>query len=476
MDCSIYTKTKIIATIGPSSSSKKVLEDMIQAGVNVCRINFSHGSYEDHAKVIENVRELNKKLGTHIAILADVQGPKLRVGEMKDGSVELKAGKEIRITTEKCIGTAEQVYTNYEKFPDDVKVGDKVLLDDGKIMLEVLKTNKQNEVIAKIIQGGKLSSNKGMNLPNTKVSLPCLTEKDLKDLNFALEQNVEWIGLSFVRSARDIIELKHIIANNHKKCRVIAKIEKPEAIKNIDAIIKETDGIMVARGDLGVEMPMESVPLIQKMIVKKCMRVSKPVIIATQMMESMIENLSASRAEVNDVANSVMDGADALMLSGETSVGKHPIQVIENMKRIILCIEQDNELYNLKHTPEFAKDRYISDSICYTACTLAEQSQAKAIVTMTNSGYSAFKVASHRPNCMIFIFTENQSMLNTLNLVWGVQGFYYNKYVSTDHTIADIKFKLKEEGWLQEGDLIINIASIPIMEKGQSNVVKLSAV
>lgn len=476
MISSLYTKTKVIATIGPSSSSEKVLEEMILAGVNVCRVNFSHGTYDDHAKVIKTVRGLNAKLGTHIAILADLQGPKLRIGEMKDGFVELSVGKNLKITTQKCIGTAEQVYTNYEKFPTDVQIGDRVLLDDGKIILEVTNTDKHHEVIARIVQGGRLSSNKGMNLPNTKVSLPCLTEKDLKDLVFALEQDVEWLGLSFVRSARDIIELKGLIANYHKKTRVIAKIEKPEAIANIDSIIKETDGIMVARGDLGVEMPMETVPLIQKNIVRKCMKVSKPVIIATQMMESMIENLSATRAEVNDVANSVMDGADALMLSGETSVGKHPVQVVENMKRIIVHVEQDNVLYNLKHAPEFAKDRYISDSICYTACTLADQSNAKAIVTMTNSGYSAFKVASHRPNCKIFIFTENQSMLNTLNLVWGVKGFYYNKYVSTDHTIADIKFKLKEEGWVEEGDLIINIASIPIMEKGQSNVVKLSTV
>jgi pyruvate kinase len=476
MNFSVYTKTKIVATIGPSSSSKKILEEMIIAGVNVFRINFSHGTYDDHAKVIKNVRDLNKKMGTHIAILADLQGPKLRIGEMKDDGAELLEGKDIRITTEKCIGTSRRIYTNYEKFPSDVKAGDRVLLDDGKIIIQVTETDGQKEVIAKIIQGGKLSSNKGMNLPNTNVSLPCLTAKDLKDLEFALESDVEWLGLSFVRSARDIIELKHLIANYHKKTRVIAKIEKPEALKHIDAIIKETDGIMVARGDLGVEMPMESVPFTQKNIVRKCMDVSKPVIIATQMMESMIENLSPNRAEVNDVANSVMDGADALMLSGETSVGKHPVKVIENMKRIIVCAEHNPELYNLKHTPEFSKERYISDSICFTACKLAEQSKAKGIVTMTNSGYSAFKVASHRPNCIIFIFTENQTMLNTLNLVWGVKGFFYNKYVSTDHTIADIKFKLKEEGWVEEGDLIINIASIPIMEKGQSNVVKLSTV
>lgn len=474
-------RTKIVVTLGPASSSVEVIEEMIKAGADVCRINFSHGSHDNVQEQIKNIRAANKKLNTHTAILADLQGPKLRIGIVENNAVELIAGKEIVITTDECTGTAERVYITYPQFPKDVKAGENILIDDGKILLNVIATNGKNEVRAVISHGGILSSKKGVNLPNTKVSLPSLTEKDIKDLEFALAQNADWIGLSFVRSAADIIELKHRIKNFSlaAKAKVVAKIEKPEALLEIDSIIKETDALMVARGDLGVEIPMQEVPVIQKMLVRKCLEQSKPVIIATQMMESMITNISPTRAEVNDVANSVMDGADAVMLSAETSVGNHPAKVVEAMTKIIEHIEEESTIYNRDNAaPELNlhNDRFISDSICYTAAKMAQRTKAAAIITMTHSGYTAFKLSSHRPKSNIFVFTDNQQILTTLNLVWGVKGFYYDKNISTDHTIADIKFILKKEGQIQTSDLIINIASVPLSEKGKSNMVKLSAV
>ena len=474
-------RTKIVATLGPASSSSEVIEEMIKAGADVCRINFSHGSYDNVLSQINTIRALNKKLGKHTAILADLQGPKLRIGVVENNGVELVAGKEVTITTIECVGTAEKLYITYPQFPKDVKVGENILIDDGKLLLTVVSTNGNDEVKAVVGHGGTLSSKKGVNLPNTKISLPCLTEKDLKDLDFALTNKVDWVGLSFVRSAADIIELKDLIKNFNQnvRTRVVAKIEKPEAISDIDNIIKETDVLMVARGDLGVEVPMQEVPVIQKMLVRKCLEASKPVIIATQMMESMITNISPSRAEVNDVANSVMDGADAVMLSGETSVGNHPAKVVEAMTKIIEFVEQNSDVYNRDNAaPEvdMHNQRFLSDSICYTAAKMAQRTNAAAIVTMTHSGYTAFKLASHRPKAEIFVFTDNYDILTTLNLVWGVHGFYYDKNISTDHTIADIKFILKKSGEVKTGDLVINIASIPLSEMGKSNMIKISAI
>jgi pyruvate kinase len=474
-------RTKIVATLGPASSSAEVIEGMILAGADVCRINFSHGSYDVVIDQINTIRAINKKLGTHTAILADLQGPKLRIGVVENNGIELVAGNEIIITTAECIGTAERIYITYPQFPKDVKAGENILIDDGKLLLNVIATNGKDEVKAIVSHGGILSSKKGVNLPNTKISLPCLTEKDLRDLDFALTQRVDWVGLSFVRSAADIIELKHLIQNfdQNVRAKVVAKIEKPEAISDIDNIIKETDAIMVARGDLGVEVPMQEVPVIQKMLVRKCLEASKPVIIATQMMESMITNISPSRAEVNDVANSVMDGADAVMLSGETSVGNHPVKVVEAMTKIIEHVEANSDIYDRENeAPEvdLRNDRFLSDSICYTAAKMAQRTSAAAIVTMTHSGYTAFKLASHRPKAEIFVFTDNYDILTTLNLVWGVRGFYYDKNISTDHTIADIKFILKKSGKVNVNDLVINIASIPLSEMGKANMIKLSAV
>lgn len=469
-------KTKIIATVGPASYSEKILEKMIKGGVDIFRINFSHGSYEEVKKVILSIRALNKKLKTNIGILADLQGPKIRIGKVKNNSVLLKEGNKISFTSKPCIGDEKKLYINYPHFPADVSVGDHILINDGKFLLKVTGTNKKDSVKADIVQGGLLSSNKGVNLPNTKISLPCLTEKDLKDLDFALANNVEWIGLSFVRSVTDVVDLKHLIKEKKKHARVIAKIEKPEALKEIDNIIDLADGIMVARGDLGVELPMEQVPMIQKMLVEKCINASRPVIIATQMMESMIENFTPTRAEVNDVANAVMDGADAVMLSAETSVGKYPVEVIQCMQKIVTRVEQEERIYFREHSPSLKTHTFISDSICYNACVMARQANVSAIITMTNSGYTAFKISSHRPRANIYVFTDNHALLTTLSLVWGVLGFYYDRYESTDKTMEDLIHYLKSEGMVKTNDLVINTASMPLVEKGRTNMIRLSQV
>lgn len=471
-----FNRTKIVATMGPATADKNTLEAMFNEGLDICRINFSHGDYDAVLNTVNNIRELNKKLNRHVGILADLQGPKLRIGVIKNNLVQLENGKEISITTKEKEGDAEEIYITYPQFPQDVRAGELVLIDDGKIHLKVIETNGKDRVRCSILSGGPLSSKKGVNLPNTKISLPCLTLKDLRDLDFALEHDFDWIGLSFVRSVTDIVELKEIIKHKGKRARVIAKIEKPEAIKEIDNIVDVTDGIMVARGDLGVELPMERVPLIQKMLVQKCIEMSKPVIIATQMMESMITNYTPTRAEVNDVANAVMDGADAVMLSAETSVGKYPVKVIEIMRRIITEVEELDTIYFKEHTPQVKTITYITDSICYNACSLAHHAGAKALISMTNSGYTAFKLSSHRPKAPIFIFTDNRSLLTTLSLVWGVRGYYYDKYESTDQTISDLKEIVHKEGQLKSDDLVINIASMPMKEKGRTNMMKLSYI
>ncbi len=471
-----FNRTKIVATMGPATADINVLEGMFLEGLDICRINFSHGDYDAVLHTVKNIRTLNKKLNRHVGILADLQGPKLRIGVMKNNSATLVNGNIINITTKECEGDEHRIYITYPQFPMDVKLGETVLIDDGKIHLKVIDTNSKDEVRCEILVGGVLSSKKGVNLPNTKISLPCLTIKDIRDLDFALEHDFDWIGLSFVRSVTDIVELKDIIKNKGKRARVVAKIEKPEAIKEIDNIIDVTDSIMVARGDLGVELPMEQVPLLQKMIVQKCVQVGKPVIIATQMMESMITSYTPTRAEVNDVANAVMDGADAVMLSAETSVGKFPVKVIEMMRRIITQVEEIDSIYYKEHTPQIKTITYITDSICYNACSLAHHAGAQAIVSMTNSGYTAFKLSSHRPKAHLFIFTDNQSLLTTLSLVWGIRGFYYNKYESTDETINDLKAFIKREGFVKDDDLVINIASMPMKEKGRTNMMKLSYI
>lgn len=470
-------KTKIVATLGPATSKKKILREMMEAGVDVFRINFSHADYEDVKERIKMIRELNDELGSYASILADLQGPKLRVGVMA-GEVVVAPEDEITFVTGKPFeGTSEKVYMNYANFPKDVKPGERILLDDGKLMFEVLSTNQKDMVKARVIQGGPLKSKKGVNLPNTNISLPALTEKDVKDAIFALSQDVDWIALSFVRFSQDLIDLQNIIKEHSEhKVPIIAKIEKPEAVENIDKIVAYCDGLMVARGDLGVEVPAQEVPLIQKRLVLRAKKARIPVIIATQMMETMITSLTPTRAEVNDVANSVMDGADAVMLSGETSVGNYPVQVIEKMTSILQSVE-NSDLIQVPHDPPHIRTkRYITKSVCYHAAIMANEIKAKAISTLTNSGYTAFQISAWRPSAHILVFTSNKRILTQLNLLWGVKAFYYDKFVSTDETIEDVNSIACKKGFLDVGDMLISLAAMPIKDKGMVNTLRVTEI
>jgi len=474
-------KTRIVATVGPTSESKEILYALAKAGVNVFRLNFSHGTHADHLQRLTNIREINEEHGLNLAILQDLQGPKIRIGLVaeKDG-VLIESGKKLILSNTEVLGTAEKVSTPYDGMYNDVKIGDRVLMDDGK--LEVLVTGIDGtDVITEVIYGGYLKSKKGVNLPNTKVSMPSVTQKDWEDLDFGLENNVEWIALSFVRTAEEITKVKEYIANKGKSARVVAKIEKPEAIVNIDEIIEATDGIMVARGDLGVELPAEEVPMIQKMIVEKCNRAGKPVIVATQMLESMIESPRATRAELNDVANSVLDGADAVMLSAETASGKYPILAVESMTNTILKVEAASKTIYFRHhaavndTPGTYK---LNDNVVMSACRLARDTQAAAIIGITRSGYTSFRLSHHRPKANLLIFTSNRMLMNQLALYWGTKVFYYDRDqgVSTDDLIEDIKTFLVEKGELQKGDVFINTLSMPVSRQRKTNTVKLSVV
>lgn len=468
-------KTKIVATVGPASSSKEALLGLVEEGVDVFRLNFSHGSHEDHLKVINNIVEIIETYDVPVGILADLQGPKLRVGEIEGGSLELIKGDVLTFVPEPCVGTREKIYMSYENFANDVNVGEKVLVDDGKLVLQVIEIIGQS-VRLKVLHGTNISSKKGVNLPETKVSLPCLTEKDLVDLEFILTQPVNWIALSFVRHASDIMELKNIIAENSHYAKVIAKVEKPEAIEHIKSIVNASDAIMVARGDLGVEVPMEKLPAIQKDIIKRCLQKSKPVIVATQMMESMISNPSPTRAEITDVANAVLDGADAVMLSGETSVGAHPELVVRAMNKIIAEAENHYELLNKRPKPNRTSETYYSDTICLSAAKIAEDIKAKAILGITVAGYTAFRVSSYRPKTFIYIFSSVRPMLSTMNLVWGVKAFYYDKFSSTDETIDDLCEILKDKKLLKEGDVVINTMSMPLYKRFRTNTLKITVV
>lgn len=470
-------KTKIVATLGPASSSKEVIEKMMLAGVNVFRINFSHADHKDVAERIKIIRTLSEKHKTYTAILADLQGPKLRVGVIEEGTVVAPGDTVEFITTEPFTGNAKQAYMTYQRFPKDVTAGEKILLDDGKLIFEVVSTDKKEKVTTKVLQGGPFKSKKGVNLPNTNISLPALTEKDIEDALFAIKQQVDWIALSFVRNSDDLMGLKQLIdENSAHKIPIISKIEKPEALENIDKIIAHSDGLMVARGDLGVEVPAAEVPLIQKQLVNKAKKARIPVIIATQMMETMIDSLTATRAEVNDVANSVMDGADAVMLSGETSVGKYPIQVIETISSILKSVE-NSPLIQVPQTPPMIRTkRYITKSICYHAAIMANEIDAAAICTLTNSGYTAFQISAWRPKAHVLVFTSNKTILSQLNLLWGVKAFYYDKFESTDKTVEQVNNMALENEWVEKGEMLINLAAMPIVDKGMVNTLRVSQV
>jgi pyruvate kinase len=472
----IHHNTKIVATVGPACSRYEQLLDLAKEGVAIFRLNFSHGAHEEYRQIIQHISRINHEWDLHLGILCDLQGPKLRVGEMEGGAVAFDPGDEVRFVNQNCMGNRERVFMSYRQFAADVKPGETVLLDDGKLVFEVVETNLTDEVRLRCIFGGPLGSNKGVNLPDTVISLPSMTEKDYRDLDFILTQNVHWIALSFVRKAEDIESLQAILEARQHPAKLIAKIEKPEALKNIDAIIKASNGIMIARGDLGVELPMEKLPTIQKSIIAKCIQRSRPVIVATQLMDSMIKNPSPTRAEVTDVANAVLDGTDAVMLSGETSVGAHPVKVVQAMKKIILEAEKHFEISTRRPIPSERSSTFLSDVVCFSAAKTAEEIKAKAIIGLTVSGYTAFKTSSFRPACPIYIFSSAAHMLGTLNLVWGVRCFYYDKMSSTDETISDVIDMLKKFQKLRPGDIVVNTGSMPILKKLRTNMLKVTEV
>lgn len=469
-------KTKIIATYGPACSDILTMEDMVGAGVDVFRFNMSHGSAEDQLEGFERVNVINQMHGLNIAKLVDLQGPKIRLGHVRDNMEVLETDQEVEITNKECVSTFKKLYVTYDKLPKEVEAGDAILIDDGKVELRVLSTNRKDTIKAKVITGGKISNNKGVNLPNTKTSVPALTEKDLKDLKFGMKHGANWIALSFVRSPQDVLDLKKIIGDKNSYMKVMAKIEKPEALKELDEIIKVADGVMIARGDLAVEVPQERMPLIQKDIIRKCIKHAKPVVVATQMMESMIENSNPTRAEITDVANAVIDGADAVMLSAETSVGKYPVKVIQVMERILTNIEHANIIYDKMQKADRSSPSFISDAICYNAARISSELEAKAIVGMTFSGYTSFMLSSYRPKADIYIFTENRDLLNSLSICWGVRAFYYDKFVGTDTSIRDVIRILQENNLVKSGDIVVNIGSMPLAQKGRANMVKVTMV
>ncbi len=471
-------RTKIVATVGPACSTYDKLLDLVKAGVNCFRLNFSHGAHSDKAVIIDFLREINKNEPYNIAILGDLQGPKLRVGDLENGKIELKEGQEIIFTTEKIVGTPERIYVSYPSLANDVKIGERIFLDDGKMEVKVIEILNPNEVKISVTLGGTLLPKKGVNLPDSALTMPSLTEKDMADLEFILEKDLDWVALSFVRSTKDIRELKRLIKKTDSKIKIISKIEMPEALTNIRDIIIESDGIMIARGDLGVEVPIEQVPLIQKEIILKCMHRAKPVIVATQMMESMMERTKPNRSEVTDVANAVLEGADAVMLSGETAMGDYPTLVVETMCKIIMEVE--NKAYNFDRddilTPQPHSPSLLSDALCSSACKLAKDVNASALVGMTQSGYTAFMLSSYRPKAPLFIFSKEKTLINQLSLSWGVRAVYYGEEVSLDDIFLDQINILKERGFLQKGNIVVNTGSTPIDQHLPTNVIKVTEV
>jgi pyruvate kinase len=473
-----HHKTKIVATVGPACDTYDKLLELVKAGVNVFRLNFSHGAHQDKLAIIEHIRQINSTEPYNISILGDLQGPKLRVGEITNNALEVNPGDILTFTNEKCVGTLERIYVSYPNLHADVKIGNKIMIDDGKLEVKVISIERNNDVKVEVLLGGILSSKKGINLPDTKISLPALTDKDLEDLEFIIEQKLDWVALSFVRSVKDIVILRSKLMEKKSKTKIIAKIEKPEAVVNIRDIIIESDGIMVARGDLGVELPVEQVPLIQKQIIRKCIHRAKPVIVATQMMESMIDRSKPNRSEITDVANAVLEGTDAVMLSGETATGKHPALVVETMRKIIHQVEKTDYRYNLEDEliPQPHSPSFVSDAICYNACKLARDTKAHALIGMTQSGYTAFMLSSYRPESPLYIFSKERSLINQLSLSWGVRAFYYSEEESLDNIIGDQIRILKERGFIKAGDIVVNTGSTPVQLHLPTNMLKVTKV
>ena len=469
-------KTKIIATVGPASNTYEKLLALVQEGVNVFRLNFSHGTHEQHKSVMDHIKAINETFPFNIAILADLQGPKLRVGEIENNGIYLNKGDEFYFSNEKTIGTLENIYISYPDFHKDVRIGEKILLDDGKIEVLVMEITVDSKVKVEVLTSGLLSSKKGVNLPDTKISLPSLSEKDLNDLDFIISQNIDWVALSFVRRPEDVIALREILKTKNSNAKIISKIEKPEALEHLREIILASDAVMVARGDLGVELPLEQIPMIQKNIVRKCIHRAKPVIIATQMMESMIDRTRPNRSEITDVANAVLEGADAVMLSGETAMGQYPELVIKTMVSIIREVEKEETVYNRNLVPQPHSPSFLSDALCYNACEIARDVKANALIGMTQSGYTGFMLSSYRPHSPLYVFTKTQTLVNQLSLSWGVQAFYYDKEESMDEIIKDQVRFLKEKGLLSAGDIVVNTGSTPVQEHLPTNMLKITKV
>lgn len=472
-----FKKTKIIATLGPASSSKEMIKKLIKSGVDVLRVNFSHATHDEVERIVDDVNDLRKELGSNVTLLGDLQGPKIRIGELEN-DIELKKNQSLSICSNLSESNGvDKVFISYPSFAKDVKPGENILVDDGKLIFKVISTNKKDTVDIKVVQEGVLKPRKGVNLPNTKISQPALTEKDIDDAKFAVKKSFDWIALSFVRSKKDVLQLRELIESQcDYHIPIISKIEKPQAIEKIDSIIKVSNGIMVARGDLGIEIPAEEVPLNQKKIVAKCKKRGIPVVIATQMMESMIDSLTPSRAEVNDVANSVMDGADAIMLSGETSMGKYPCEVVKKIGDIIHGVEDSPLIKIPVDLPEIKSDRLITKSICKNAATIANEIGASAICTLTNSGYTGWQISSWRPSALVIVFTSNKKILTQMNLLWGVKGVYYNNFESTDKTVEEVNSLALENKYIKKGDYVINLAAMPIYEKGQVNTLRITKI
>lgn len=474
-----FCATKIVCTLGPASHEVERLVELIRAGMDVARLNFSHGSHESHREVLRRLRSAAAETGEAIAILQDLSGPKIRIGEIAGGTVELETDQMLVLTTEDVPGTRHRVSTAYKALPRDVVPGNTILLDDGRISLRV-ESVQDEEVVCTVRNGGPLSSRKGMNLPGVRVSAPSLTDKDLEDLRFGLEEGVDYVALSFVRSPDDIRELRAAILAQVKPGRIvpiIAKIEKGEAIETIDEIIAEADGIMVARGDLGVELPPEDVPLLQKMIVGKCNEAGKPVIIATQMLESMVLNPRPTRAEASDVANAVLDGADAVMLSAETSVGGYPVQAVQTMDNIIRRAESRHS-DRLDHAAGPGEDVLpVVDAVARAACMLARQIEPRAIVTITHSGITALQLARYRPHARIIAVTDREQTLRRLNLVWGVRGLLVpNLPYDIDEAYAEVEECLKAKGLVESGNHVVYTAGLPLGARGYTNSLKVAEI
>ncbi len=472
-------RTKIVCTLGPASSDRETIRALVSAGMDVARINFSHGTHEAHRETIRHVRQAAEDEGRPVAVMQDLQGPKIRVGQMRGGSVHLEEGRELVLTTEPLEeSTAERVYVDRASLAEDVSPGGRVLLDDGLLELTILGADR-TEVRTEVVVGGPLKSRKGVNLPDIHTSTPALTEKDLRDLELGLELEVDVVALSFVRRAEDVAVLNRRLRQAGRDIAVVAKIEKPGAVRDIDAILSEADGIMVARGDLGIEMDMAEVPAVQKMLIKKSLRAARPVITATQMLESMVKSPRPTRAEASDVANAVLDGSDAVMLSGETAVGRHPVRVVRTMSDIIRHAEAYRKQYRMRlENPPGVLERSdnITESVAFTACRLAEQVGARAIACLTSTGTTARTIARHRPSMPIYAFTDQEHVIGHLGMLWGTNAFVIPFQPDTDRGVELVHSALRERELAASGDLIIITAGMPLPARGRTNMVHVSRI